>query len=137
MTQLSDNSEKKHERFSLMVNYATFIGFYTPFVFWAGHKITEPIKLTPLAFKQVIHGDRSISSLLLPFVLVIYLVLVNIFYMWCLNKWKKGFLSLYKEELINFKNAPIRTSVALIKVTSAVALFGGSAFFVSKFVILR
>lgn len=134
MTQLSDDSEKTHERFSSIVNYAIFFGFYAPFVPWAWYKTTELIKLTPIAFKQVIHEDRSISSLLLPFMLIIELVLVNIFYMWRLNKWRKGFLSLYKEELINFKNAPIKTLVALIKVTSAVALFGGSAFLVSKFV---
>ncbi len=136
MTQLSNNGEN-YERFNSIVNRATFVGFYTPFVSWAWYKIAEPIKLTPIAFKQVIHGDRTISSLLLPFELIISLVLVNILYMWLLNKWRKDFFALYKEELITFKNAPLRTSVALLKVTVAVALFGGSAFLVSKFVLLR
>ncbi len=136
MTQLSNNSEN-YKRFNSIVNLATFVGFFTPFVPWAWHEIAEPIKLTPIAFKQVFYEHRPISSLLLPFGILIFLVIVNIFLIWRLNEWRKYFFSLYKEELINFKNAPLRTSVALIKVTVAVALFGGSAFLVSKFVILR
>jgi hypothetical protein len=133
MTQSTINTNTNHERSTSIVNRASFIGFYTPFVPWAWHNIAEPIKLTPIAFNQVIHGDRSISSLLLLLGLITYLFLINIFYMWLLNKWRRDFLSLYKEELMNFKDAPIKNSVALIKLTAAVALFGGSAFFVSKF----
>lgn len=137
MTQSTININTSDQRFTSIVNRSSFLGFYIPFVSWAWHKIAEPIKLTPIAFNQVIHGDRSISSLLLPFGLIVYLLFINIFYMWLLNKLRKDFFSIYKEELMNFRGAQIKNSVALIKLTSAVTFFGGSAFLVSKFFMLR
>ena len=134
MTQLFNNSEN-HGRFNSIVNRAILVGFWTPSISWAWHKIAEPMELAPIAYRQVIHGDRTISSLLLPSGLIIYFLLLNIFCMWILNKWRKDFISLYKEESMGFKDAPLKTSIALIKVTVAVILFGGSAFLASKFVI--
>jgi hypothetical protein len=126
-----------HERFNSIVNRSSLLGFYTPFVPWTWHEIAEPIKLIPIAVSQFIHGDRSISSLLFPLGLLTGLFFVNIFYMCFVNKMRRDFVSLYKEELMSFKDAPIKNSVALIKLTSAVALFGGSAFCVSKFFMFR
>ncbi len=80
MTQLSNNSEN-YERFNSIVNRSTWIGSYTPFVSWAWQEVFEPIKLIPIAFKQVRYEDRPISSLLLPFGLIIFLIIGNVFYM--------------------------------------------------------
>lgn len=136
MTQLS-NSSKNHERLTAIVNRAIFVGFYTPFVSWAWHKIIGPVELVPIALKQVIYENRTISSLVLLLGILCYLIILNIYYMWLLNKWRKDFFALYKEEATNFKNSPLRTSLALLKVTFMAVLFGGSAFLASQFVILR
>ena len=136
MTQLSDTS-KNRERFNSIVNRAIFIGFWIPFIPWAWHKVAEPTKFVPIAYRQVIHGDRTLSSLLLPFGLMICLLLSTIFHVWLFNRWKRDFFLLYKEEFISFKDAPLKTSIALIKVTVAVALFGFSAYLASRFIILR
>jgi hypothetical protein len=125
------------ERFNLIVNHATIIGFYTPFVHWAWQEIAKPIiKLAPIAFKQVIHEGRSLSSFLLPLGLITFLFLINIFYIFRLKKLGSDFWSLFKNELMNFKDAPIKNFFEFITLTAAVTIFFGSAFLVEKFFML-
>lgn len=136
MNQLSSNSESQ-KRFIAIVNLATSIGFGTPLIPWAWHKLAEPIKLTPIVYKQLIHGDRPLSSLILPSEIMIIVVLVTIYYVWSLNKWRKDFLDLYKEEAIEFKNTPFRTLITLVKITLSAFFVGGISFLVSKFIIFN
>jgi hypothetical protein len=136
MTQLLDGMDNQG-KFNAIVNRASFIGGGKPAISWTWHQIAKLIKLTPIAYQQVLHGDRPISSLILPFGLILFLVFANMLYMWHINKWIKDFRALYKEEVINLKNYPIKTLIKFIKMTIAVVLFGGSAFLVSQFFIFR
>lgn len=137
-TQPLNNNDSKAS-FTLIVKYAIKLGFCTPFVSWAWSQLAEAklLKLSLFAFKQVFLGARPISSLALPFGLIILLISVPIVYMVLLNRITKELIAQYKEEARNFQHSPIQTVNTLTKTTFAVAMFGGSAFLASKFIILR
>jgi hypothetical protein len=136
MIEVSSDA-KENEKLNSIVNRASMIGAWTPFIPWAWSNMAKPLKLTPIAFNQFSSGDRSISSLLSPFILIISLVALTIFFMVRLNILRKEFAALCKEEVKSFKQSPIKTFFVLTKTTFFVALYGGSAFLVSKFVVLR
>jgi hypothetical protein len=136
MIKVSSDAEE-NKKLNSIVNRASMIGAWTPFIPWAWFNMAKPLKLTPIAFNQLISGNRSIHSLLTPFILLMSLVSLTIFFMVRLNILRKEFAALYKEELKNFKQSPIKTLIVLTKTTFFVALYGGSAFLVSKFVLLR
>ncbi|WP_299413697.1 hypothetical protein [Acaryochloris sp. IP29b_bin.148] len=130
----SSPSESKTQK-NLIINLASWIGFFAPLIPWAWHEIAKLMKLVPIAFKQVIYEGRSISSLFLPFGIVLYLVILTICFMWILNKWKNKFISEIKKEYLEFKNTPIKTVIQLTQTIFLALAFGGSAFLISKFII--
>jgi hypothetical protein len=136
MTQIYSNS-KYHEKFSSIVGRAIFIGTWTPSVPWAWSNLAKTLKESiPIALDQVIAGSRSLYSLLPAFGIIVGLIINVLFILFLLNKFKKELIDLYKEECINYSDMPIKTFLSLIKVTVASILLGGSAYLVSKFIVL-